>query len=98
MRLSHLTPVFSSINVSMTSSRANLCTKTLPAAIEAVQSDLKASTNEIALSLSLFILVQGVSPLFWSALSDINGRKIIYISSMLVCAFFGQQTSDVDEF
>ncbi len=82
----------------MSSSRTNLGTKALSAAIEAVQFDLQASTNEIALSLSLFILVQGVSPLFWSALSDLKGRKFIYILSMLVRASFGQQTSDVDEF
>lgn len=97
MRPSHLTPVFSSINVSTASSRANLGTKNLPAAIEDVQRDLQASTNEIALSLSLFILVQGVSPLFWSSLSDVKGRKVIYISSLLVRASFGRQTSGVDE-
>jgi len=84
MRPSHLIPVFSSINVSVTSLRANIGTKTLSAAIEDVQRDLQASINEIALSLSLFILVQGISPLLWSSLSDIKGRKIIYISSMLV--------------
>ena len=82
----------------MTSSRVNLGTKNPPAAIEDVQRDLKASTNEIALSLSLFILVQGISPLIWSSLSDVKGRKYIYISSLLVCALLGQQTSDADEF
>jgi len=82
----------------MTCSRASLDTETLPAAIESVQRDLQTSANEIALSLSLFILVQGISPLLWSSLSDIKGRKLIYISSMLVRASFGQQTSDADEF
>jgi MFS family permease len=68
------------------------------AAIEYVQRDLNATTNEIALSLSLFILVQGVSPLLWSSVSDIKGRKVIYISSMLVRVFFSQPASDAEEF
>ncbi|CAG8770552.1 381_t:CDS:2, partial [Acaulospora colombiana] len=52
-------------------------------AIQDVQKDLHATTNEIALSLSLFILVQGAGPLIWSAISEIKGRKFVYIVSML---------------
>jgi len=54
------------------------------AAIELVEHDLKANTNEIALSLSLFILVQGTAPLLWSSISEIKGRKFVYIVSMIV--------------
>jgi hypothetical protein len=46
------------------------------AAIKNIQTDLHASNAEIALSLSLFILVQGTAPLFWSAVSEIKGRKV----------------------
>lgn len=81
-----------------TPSQANPGTNMVLAAIESVQSDLHATTNEIALSLSLFILVQGVSPLLWSSVSDIKGRKFIYISSMVVRIFFSQLASDAEEF
>ncbi|CAG8726678.1 10181_t:CDS:2, partial [Acaulospora colombiana] len=53
-------------------------------AIQAIEKDLHATTSEIALSLSLFILVQGNAPLIWSSLSEIKGRKFVYIASMLV--------------
>ena len=98
MRPSRLTQAFLFINVSATLSQASPSTNMLLAAIEYVQRDLNATTNEIALSLSLFILVQGVSPLLWSSVSDIKGRKVIYISSLLVRVFFSQPASDADEF
>ena len=54
------------------------------AAIKLVEYDLQATTNEIALTLSLFILVQGTAPLVWSSISEIKGRKFVYILSMVV--------------
>ncbi|PVF97146.1 MFS general substrate transporter [Serendipita vermifera] len=53
-------------------------------AIEDVQGDLHATTNEIALSLSLFILVQGSGPLIWSSISEIKGRRFVYIVAMVI--------------
>ncbi|EJC98039.1 MFS general substrate transporter [Fomitiporia mediterranea MF3/22] len=50
-------------------------------ALNQVKADLHASDTEIATSLSVFIIVQGVTPLFWSALSEVKGRKIVYITS-----------------
>lgn len=47
-----------------------------PAAISDIKRDLHASDAEIALSLSIFIIVQGGSPIFWSAVSEIKGRKV----------------------
>jgi len=98
MQQLHLTPVFSYINVSVTSSGANPGTDILAAAIEEVQRDLNATTNQIALSLSLFILVQGISPLLWSSLSDVKGRKIVYMSSMLVRVSIDRHPSGAKEF
>ena len=46
------------------------------AAINDIKRDLHATESEIALSLSIFIIVQGGSPLFWSAVSEIKGRKV----------------------
>ncbi|KAG1819638.1 MFS general substrate transporter [Suillus subaureus] len=47
-----------------------------------IQSDLRASTSEISWTLSVFILIQGVPGLLWSAISEIKGRKFVYVSSV----------------
>lgn len=46
------------------------------AAVSEIESDLHASSSDISLSLSLFILIQGTTPIVWSALSEIKGRKV----------------------
>lgn len=46
------------------------------AAIEDIKLDLHATDPEIALSLSIFTLIQGGAPLFWSVVSEIKGRKV----------------------
>lgn len=48
----------------------------LAAGIAQVESDLHATSGLISLSLSLFILIQGMTPLLWSATSEIVGRKV----------------------
>ncbi|KAH8927156.1 MFS general substrate transporter [Atractiella rhizophila] len=53
-------------------------------AIANLQKDLDASDSDISLSVSLFIVTQGVFPLIWSSISELKGRKKIYLSSMLV--------------
>ncbi|CAE6412691.1 unnamed protein product [Rhizoctonia solani] len=47
-----------------------------------IKRELHATNNQIALSLALFILVQGNAPIIWSAISEFKGRKIVYIISM----------------
>lgn len=47
-----------------------------------IQSDLRASSSEISWTLSVFILVQGIPGLMWSAISEIKGRKFVYVSSV----------------
>lgn len=46
------------------------------AALSQVKADLHASDSEIATSLSAFIIVQGITPLFWSSVSELKGRKV----------------------
>jgi MFS family permease len=48
------------------------------AANQDIQQKLHAYPSQISLSLSLFILVQGVFPLAWAAISEIKGRKVRY--------------------
>ncbi|KAF7985540.1 hypothetical protein HWV62_3783 [Athelia sp. TMB] len=51
-----------------------------------IEQDLHASPSEISWSLSCFILVQGNFPLLWSAISEIKGRKIVYLLSFGIFA------------
>ncbi|EIW78232.1 MFS general substrate transporter [Coniophora puteana RWD-64-598 SS2] len=49
-----------------------------------IQQQLHASAQDISLSLSMFILIQGSAPLFWTALSEIKGRKLVYLVSITI--------------
>ncbi|KAL4256357.1 MFS transporter superfamily protein [Pleurotus pulmonarius] len=51
-------------------------------AIQQMEEQLPATSSQISLSLSLFILLQGTVPLLWSALSEIKGRRLVYILSV----------------
>ena len=46
-----------------------------PAAVEEMETELPAIPSQFSLSIALFILVQGTMPLFWTAISEIKGRK-----------------------
>ncbi|TFK69510.1 MFS general substrate transporter [Pluteus cervinus] len=52
-----------------------------PAAPE-IQAALHASDTEYSLSISLFALLQGVIPILWSTISEVRGRKVVYIISL----------------
>ncbi|KAI9064704.1 vacuolar DHA amino acid exporter [Trametes sanguinea] len=54
-------------------------------AISQIEEQLHASSGEISLSLSLFIALQGIMPLLWSALSEFWGRKKVYLVSTALC-------------
>lgn len=54
-------------------------------AIEDLRRELGATDTEISLSVSLFILAQGLFPLIWSPVSELIGRKPCFVSAM---AFF----------
>ncbi|KAG2351278.1 hypothetical protein BDR07DRAFT_1320497 [Suillus spraguei] len=47
-----------------------------------IQQQLHASSGDISLSLSMFILAQGNFPIIWSAISEIKGRKFVYLLSI----------------
>lgn len=46
------------------------------AAISQIESDLHATSGQLSLTVSLFILIQGGFPLIWCAISEIQGRKV----------------------
>ncbi|KAH7885145.1 vacuolar DHA amino acid exporter [Phlebopus sp. FC_14] len=61
---------------------AGLCANIQNPANAEIQQELHATSEQISLSLSLFILVQGNFPLIWSAISEIKGRKLVYLLSV----------------
>ncbi|PCH40367.1 MFS general substrate transporter [Wolfiporia cocos MD-104 SS10] len=54
-------------------------------AISQIEADLHATASQLSLTLSLFILIQGGFPIFWSAISEIYGRKAVYLVSIAIC-------------
>lgn len=42
------------------------------------------SLSAVSLTITSYLVVQGISPLFWGTLSDTVGRRQIYIYSFLV--------------
>ncbi|KAL0578561.1 hypothetical protein V5O48_003411 [Marasmius crinis-equi] len=49
-----------------------------------MEDQLNASSSQISLTIALFILVQGCMPLLWSAISEVKGRKAVYVSSLSI--------------
>ncbi|KAJ6469053.1 major facilitator superfamily domain-containing protein [Mycena vitilis] len=49
-----------------------------------MEADLHASASQISLSISLFIALQGFMPLLWSAISEVKGRKLVYVVSIAI--------------
>uniref|UniRef100_A0A0W0FF27 Major facilitator superfamily (MFS) profile domain-containing protein n=1 Tax=Moniliophthora roreri TaxID=221103 RepID=A0A0W0FF27_MONRR len=58
--------------------------KTQATSIEQMEADLNASSSQISLTIALFILFQGAMPLLWSAVSEVKGRKAVYVSSLSI--------------
>ncbi|KAL0062974.1 hypothetical protein AAF712_010105 [Marasmius tenuissimus] len=54
------------------------------ASIAQMEEQLNATSSQISLTIALFILVQGCMPLLWSAISEVKGRKAVYVSSLSI--------------
>ena len=46
------------------------------AAINNIKKDLHASYHQLSWTLSIYALVQGASPIIWSAFTELYGRKV----------------------
>ncbi|KAI0358910.1 MFS general substrate transporter [Trametes cingulata] len=51
-------------------------------AIQQIQDQLHGTSSQISWTLSLFVLIQGIIPLLWSVVSELKGRKLVYIASI----------------
>jgi len=54
--------------------------------LQEIQDEFHANNAEISLSISLFVIMQGSAPIFWSAFSELKGRKLIYLLSITLFA------------
>ncbi|KAF8172799.1 major facilitator superfamily domain-containing protein [Mycena galopus ATCC 62051] len=70
--------------VSGASMIAGLASNIQNPAIAEMEADLPATASQISWSLSIFIALQGVMPLFWSAISEVKGRKLVYVVSIAI--------------
>lgn len=52
-----------------------------PAVIQ-MEKELPATSSQFSLSLSVFILCQGLMPLVWASISEVKGRKFVYLVSL----------------
>ncbi|KAF8257483.1 MFS general substrate transporter [Lactarius quietus] len=56
----------------------------LEAAINQIEHDLRTTSGSISVSVSIFSVFLGVMPPLWTAISEIKGRKVVYISSLAI--------------
>ncbi|KAG6809840.1 hypothetical protein H0H92_014532 [Tricholoma furcatifolium] len=66
-------------------------------AVEQMQAQLPATSGQFSWSVSAFILVQGLMPLVWSAISEVKGRKIFLVSSSAVITIGAATLADMFE-
>ncbi|KAI8200943.1 Itaconate transport protein [Colletotrichum sp. SAR 10_65] len=52
--------------------------------LDAIAQDLKVSLNMVSLTITSYLIIQGISPLLWGSISDVLGRRPIYIASFAV--------------
>lgn len=53
-------------------------------AIPQIAEDLNISTNLVNLTVTCYMIFQGLSPTVWAALADSKGRRITFISTLLI--------------
>lgn len=53
-------------------------------AIPRISSDLNVSTNLVNLTVTCYMIFQGLSPTLWAALGDAKGRRVTVISTLFV--------------
>ncbi|KAI4150459.1 MAG: hypothetical protein LQ340_004051 [Diploschistes diacapsis] len=72
------------ILVSIAASFSSFASNIYFPAIPSVADDLHVSQELVNLTVTLYLIFQGLSPTFWGALSDVEGRRITYICTFIV--------------
>ncbi|KAF7949825.1 uncharacterized protein EAE97_003334 [Botrytis byssoidea] len=52
--------------------------------LDAISKDLNVSLNTVAFTITSYLIIQGISPVFWGSLADTLGRRPIYMASFSV--------------
>ncbi|KAJ4364892.1 hypothetical protein N0V95_000538 [Ascochyta clinopodiicola] len=53
-------------------------------ALDAIAQDLHVRPRDVNLTITSYLVIQGVAPLLWGALSDVLGRRPVYMASFAV--------------
>ncbi|KAK2059761.1 major facilitator superfamily transporter [Colletotrichum caudatum] len=53
-------------------------------ALDTISQDLKVNHEMVALTITSYLVIQGISPLIWGSISDTLGRRPIYMASFAV--------------
>ncbi|KAK0377144.1 major facilitator superfamily transporter [Colletotrichum tamarilloi] len=53
-------------------------------ALDTIARDLNVSSQMVSLTITSYLIIQGISPLIWGSISDALGRRPIYIASFAV--------------
>jgi MFS family permease len=53
-------------------------------ALSIIQEEMRVSSNMINLTITMYMVFQGISPLFWGSVADMIGRRPVFISTFLV--------------
>lgn len=53
-------------------------------ALPLVADELNVSTQAVNLSVTLFMVFQGIMPTFWGAICDVRGRRPVYLATFTV--------------
>ncbi|RGP63171.1 hypothetical protein FSPOR_8753 [Fusarium sporotrichioides] len=53
-------------------------------AIDAISADLRVSTTDVALTITVYMIVQGIAPSLYGAISDTHGRRLTFLLTLAV--------------
>lgn len=55
--------------------------------IPTISRDLGVTVEQVNISVTVYMILQGVSPSFFGAICDVLGRRPVYISTFIMCVF-----------
>ncbi|KAK1721095.1 LOW QUALITY PROTEIN: hypothetical protein BDP67DRAFT_594252 [Colletotrichum lupini] len=62
-------------------------------ALDTIARDLNISSQIVSLTITSYLIIQGISPLIWGSISDTLGRRLIYIASFTSSIVVGPMLS-----
>ncbi|KAJ1922891.1 hypothetical protein IWQ60_006227 [Tieghemiomyces parasiticus] len=53
-------------------------------ALQTIEDELETTATMVSLTITVYMLGLGVAPLFWASISDVFGRRLVYMASFVV--------------